>query len=477
MAEKDLTSAAMMSNLVDAESLNLSGAQETAWIEVIQKMEEVYSDLIQYDIELEDKNTELEEAQQFISSVLSAMTDALIVCDPHGIIQQVNAAALDLTGYHRGELEGRTLEDVVKPLNPVQSEEIEGLSFIEQALANQITGGSRDTDAYFVRKTGQPSEPVSVTCSTRIDHKGHSAGVVLIGRPIGELRRAYEALNEAHADLKRAQQQIVQSEKMASLGRLVAGVAHELNNPISFVYGNIHALDRYRQKLESYLGAMHGGADQAELEALRKSLRIDAMMTDLGPLIDGTTEGAERVRDIVKNLRRLSHHGDADPEVMDLAKVVKTASHWAERGQKNAVQVEMNLQPGLAFEGIAGQIHQVIVNLVTNALAALNDAEILQPKVRVSAKRLMTEDGPLQVVVEDNGPGVPDADRLRVFDPFFTTKPVGQGTGLGLWISYGIVRDHGGNLDVGRSELGGAAFVMTLPATTYPIPETDESDP
>lgn len=472
MTENDRLALGMMTTLANAGDLNFSDAQETAWIEVIGKMEEVYSDLIQYDIELENKNTELEETQQFVSSVLSAMSDALIVCDIQGVIQQVNAAALDLTGFRRTELEGRAIGDVLKSLQSGQPV-AETIDFIEMALANQITGGSRDTDAYFIRKNGNASEPVSITCSTRVDHKGRAAGVVLIGRPIGELRRAYEALNKAHADLKRAQQQIVQSEKMASLGRLVAGVAHELNNPISFVYANTHTLDRYRKKLETYLKALHDGASPDELHDLRQQLRIDALMDDLGSLVEGTVEGAERVREIVKNLRKLSHHGDTETEVMDLGSVVKTATHWAERGRKDRFDVEVDVEPSLPFKGIAGQIHQVVVNLVDNALSAVVDAGIDKPRVRVRCHRLSGPDSPLQVIIEDNGPGVSEADRIRVFDPFFTTKSVGQGTGLGLWISYGIVRDHGGTLEIGRSKLGGASFEMTLPASDEPIPDPD----
>ena len=107
--------------------------------------------------------------------------------------------------------------------------------------------------------------------------------MVITGRPVGELRRAYQALHEAHEDLKRTQQQLLHSEKMASLGRLVAGVAHELNNPISFVLGNAHALDRYAQRLATYLAAIHAGRPQAELDGLRRELRIDRLLEDLPP--------------------------------------------------------------------------------------------------------------------------------------------------------------------------------------------------
>ena len=144
--------------------------------------------------------------------------------------------------------------------------------------------------------------PVSLNCTQRYSSVGKSLGVVITGRPVGELRRAYSALRQAHDDLKRTQQQLLHSEKMASLGRLVAGVAHELNNPISFILGNTHALRRYAQRLEEYLAAVHGGVGAEALADLRERLRIDRILKDLEPLIDGTIEGAERTRDIVAEL-------------------------------------------------------------------------------------------------------------------------------------------------------------------------------
>lgn len=422
--------------------------QEAAWIEVIRKMEEVYSDLIRHEVDLERKNAALEEAQQFITSVVSSVSDVLIVCDQSGRVQQVNKALVDLTGLAEGELLDRPIGDL----------------FADDASLPRgfctLLNGASDVEVRL-RTAGGLSDPVAVNCSTRFDARGRPAGHVLIGRPVGELRRAYQALNAAHAELKQAQQQLVQSEKMASLGRLVAGVAHELNNPISFVYGNVHTLARYRERLDTYLRAIHGGADTAERERLRKDLRIDKLVGDLGPLIDGTLEGAVRVSDIVKNLRRLSFSSQGEPERLDLAGIVATAAHWAARGRERAAPVDCDPPAGLTALGHAGQLHQVVVNLVENALDAVGARR--DGRVRITAGR--GDDGMAWVTVEDNGPGIPDDHLLKVFDPFFTTKAVGQGTGLGLWISYGIIRDHGGVLTVETlPPPGGARFRFTLPA-------------
>ncbi|MBC7905340.1 MAG: PAS domain-containing protein [Rhodospirillaceae bacterium] len=400
-------------------------------------MEEVYSDLIQYEVELEEKNAALEEAQRFITSVLSSVSDILVVCDSKGVLQQVNLAFLKLTDFAEVDLLGSNLADVLaQDVGP---------------LAHWLEAGT-DREVRFRASEGGVTDPVALTCATLLDHRGLPAGMVLTGRPVGELRRAYEAL-------KRAQAQLVQQEKMASLGRLIAGVAHELNNPISFIVGNVHVLTKYRERLETYLAAIHSGADTAERETARKGLRIDALMADLPGLIDGTREGAQRVADIVKSLKRLSFSPGGDAEAVDLATLAEKAVQWAAKGRNSPAAITMNLPPGLAAKGHAGQLQQVLVNLVENALDAV--AGVSDPKVTLSGHR----DGNNVVLdVTDNGAGMAEADVLKVFDPFFTTKPVGQGTGLGLWISYGIVRDHSGHLEAANLPGGGAVFRMVLPA-------------
>jgi two-component system sensor histidine kinase HupT/HoxJ len=272
------------------------------------------------------------------------------------------------------------------------------------------------------------------------------------------LRRAYEALHRAHIDLQLAQSRLIEQEKMASLGRLVAGVAHELNNPISFVYGNIHTLDRYRGCVLAYLEAIHAGADDHEREAFRRRHKIDAILADLEPLIEGTLEGAIRISEIVKNLRRLSFSTKAPREPVALSKVVQTAAQWASRAKKARADIETKLEPDLLAMGQDGQIHSVMVNLIDNALDAVR--EVTLPRVFIETR----SEGDLAVIeVKDNGRGVPQAIASRIFEPFFTTKEVGEGTGLGLWISYSIVLEHSGSIAFRNMPGGGASFTVRLP--------------
>jgi two-component system sensor histidine kinase HupT/HoxJ len=423
-------------------------AQETAWIEVIHKMDETYADLVRYQVELEKKNVALEEAQHFLASILASMTDVLIVCDLTGAIQQVNRALEDLTGLSADQLLGR----------PFQSLFTKDSQLLVDGFAQCIRDKAIHDCALQLRGRDEPI-PVDINCTSRYDHRKRLVGMVLLGRPVGELHKAYRALNQAHTELKTAQKQLVQSEKMASLGRLVAGVAHELNNPISFIYGNVHALDRYARRLARYIAFFHEQGPGADQDRLRGELRIDRILDDLSPLITGTMEGAERVRDIVQGLRQFSSGKQGEYALFDVEPVLRRAVHWVSKGGPEALEVDYDLPASLRVFGHAGQIQQVLMNLVQNALDAMADME--RPHLEICGGE---EGGGVWLQVRDFGPGIAEADLVQIFDPFFTTKPVGSGTGLGLAISYGIVNEHGGRLEAHNHPQGGAVFRLDLPS-------------
>ncbi|HMV64616.1 MAG TPA: ATP-binding protein [Rhodocyclaceae bacterium] len=429
------------------------GLGEGAWIDVIQKMDEVYSDLLQYEVVLEEKNAKLEESQGFILSVLTSISDILVVCDRSGRIEDVNRSLEQFTGRMLAELRGQSFFDLLA--DPAAAEAARGL------LALRGDAPVHDCEL-ALRAADGSAVPVSLNCTPRYSSVGKSLGMVITGRPVGELRRAYSALRQAHDDLKRTQQQLLHSEKMASLGRLVAGVAHELNNPISFILGNTHALRRYAQRLEEYLAAVHGGVGAEALADLRERLRIDRILKDLEPLIDGTIEGAERTRDIVDGLKRFSALDREENARFDLAAVIDRSVTWVSKAAPERFRVTVHLPPGLQVTGSAGQMQQVVMNLVQNAC----DATAGQHPARLEIRGQIAAAGARREVVldfHDNGSGIEDRHLPHIFDPFFTTKPVGSGTGLGLSISYGIVERHGGRLTAGNHPRGGACFTLRLP--------------
>lgn len=428
------------------------GMDDAAWVDVIQKMDEVYSQLVHDEIELEKKNAELEQSQQFIFSVLSAMSDVLVVCDAQGLIEETNAALCELVGRSDQQLRGTSLYDLL-------SDEA-SVARARAVMANRSPTRRGESIELGLRGAAGDSVPVDANCTPRFAASQRRVGTVLVARPTAEIRRAYQELRTAHEALKRTQQQLLHSEKMASLGRLVAGVAHELNNPISFVLGNVHALSRYSERLRDYLQAVHEGRTPAELQALRTKLRVPHILDDLPSLLEGTLEGAQRTADIVNGLKRFSAVDAETRQEVDLNQVVDRAVLWVGKGAPRNVQ--LHWQPGAACQvsGNAGQLQQVVMNLVHNALDATSELRDRAPEVRVTVDEV---DAGYRVRVEDNGPGIAEADLSRVFDPFFTTKAVGKGTGLGLSISYGIVERHGGALRAENLPQGGARFEITLP--------------
>jgi two-component system sensor histidine kinase HupT/HoxJ len=431
-------------------------AEEGVWLDVIRKMDEVYNDLLQYQVALEEKHAALEDSQQFISSVLSSMSDLLIVCNRVGAIESVNPALGELLGIAPEALAGR-------PVFELFADEASS-QHAARIFAEQRAQPIVDCEM-SLRSADGGAVPVSLNCTPRYSGVGKLLGQVITGRPLGELRRAYHALRQAHEDLKTAQRQLVQSEKLASLGRLVAGVAHELNNPISFVYGNSVAMKRYAERMARYLDAVHGDVSREEREVLRAELRIDRLMADLPSLIDGTLEGAERTRDIVDALKRFAASDRDQRERFDLAAVVERAVHWVGKATPGHFGVHIEIPVGLEIEGSPGQIQQVVMNLVQNAADAcqgVREGGSGMPAVALEIKGERV--GGLAVLrFHDHGPGIPEAHLDRLFDPFFTTKPAGKGTGLGLAISYGICERHGGELTAANHPQGGAEFTLRLP--------------
>ncbi|HHO59426.1 MAG TPA: PAS domain S-box protein, partial [Thiotrichales bacterium] len=392
------------------------------------------------------------DAQRFIQSVLSSISDTLIVCDVNGYIMQVNDSLTEVIGKPSKELVGTPLSSLID----------EDYQMAIAEFPDHIRSGSIiDCEVDFKNSSGMPI-PMAVNCSARFDHKNRLSGFVVTGRPLGELRKAYSDLQQAHEELKNAQQQLIQSEKLASLGRLVAGVAHELNNPISFLYANMHALQSYENKFRVYIDAIHNGANKTEQEKLREELKIDNMMSDITPLVEGSLEGAERVSDIVQNLRKFATPQEGGRERFDLVHVIRRATSWVLKAATIKPEIITDYPESLLLYNSEGHVHQILINLIQNALDAIADSNKPQLKLGIEVK-----DRLVNVSIKDNGPGIAQADIVKIFDPFFTTKDVGSGTGLGLYISYGLATEQcHGSLKVLSPDNKGAEFILSLPLDT-----------
>ena len=429
----------------------LEGMDETTWLDVIHKMDEVYSKLVSDEIELEEKNAQLELSQQFIFSLLSAMSDVLIACSQDGLIEETNAALCELVGLSEQALRGTPVIDLLADAPSVQRWQLA-----------MVHSASREATVVEINLRGANAAVVAVdfNCSPRHNSAGRQVGRVLVGRPLGELKRTYQQLHHAHEALKNAQAQLLHSEKMASLGRLVAGVAHELNNPISFVLGNVHVLQRYGTRLSRYLETVHQLDLPAPVQALRAELRIDHLVNDLPSLMEGTLEGAQRTADIVNGLKRFATPAHEEVTLVELNAVVERAMLWVKKGTSPRFEIDWTRGADCLVTGNAGQLLQVVMNLIQNASDAASTDDATRPQLHIS---LQTDAKHVHLRFADNGPGIAPEHLSRIFDPFFTTKSVGKGTGLGLSISYGLVEQQGGQLSAANLPQGGAVFIVSLP--------------
>ncbi|BCO29697.1 adaptive-response sensory-kinase SasA [Rhodoferax lithotrophicus] len=434
----------------------LDGLDDGAWLDVIQKMDEVYSRLLADEVALEQKNAQLEASQQLVYSLLSSMSDVLVAADAQGQIEQTNQALCELVGSTDAALMGVPMHSLLY--------HGQGADLLQGMMQRTTHLRQGDTVELMLRDRAGQSVPVDFTVTPRYDGRRRCVGYVFVGRPMAEIKRAYRQLHEAHEALKRTQQQLLHAEKMSSLGRLVAGVAHELNNPISFVLGNVHVLNRYTTRLRQYLDAVHAEAalsHNPELMVLAQKLRIEPILRDLPSLMDGTIEGAQRTASIVDGLKRFSALDGEEREVVDVNAVIERAIHWVRTGMKLDFDVELQACPGCVVLGNAGQLLQVLMNLIQNAYDAASALPDVTPVLKIKARR---EACWLEIQLHDNGPGIAPEAMSSIFEPFFTTKPVGKGTGLGLSISYGIVERHAGTLTAHNHPQGGAEFVLRLPA-------------
>ncbi|HKV42007.1 MAG TPA: ATP-binding protein [Blastocatellia bacterium] len=270
-------------------------------------------------------------------------------------------------------------------------------------------------------------------------------------------------LREARDELAETQGQLVTQEKMAALGRLVAGVAHELNNPISFVYSNTillkdsisslrRVLDLYDSTPEDVSSSLRKKADD-----LKEEIDYDYLLGDIGQALEDSHEGARRVRDIVLNLRTFSRLDDTELVETDIIDGIEsTIRILGQFYRPDRVVLHREYQDLPKIECFGGQLSQVWMNLLVNAAQAMNS----KGDVWITAA---TEGESILLSIRDNGPGIPEEVRSKVFDPFFTTKRVGEGTGLGLSIVHSIIERHGGDIRV-ESEVGmGTTFTVQLP--------------
>jgi two-component system NtrC family sensor kinase len=268
-------------------------------------------------------------------------------------------------------------------------------------------------------------------------------------------------------EMERLQAQVLQAEKMASLGQLAAGVAHELNNPAGFIYSNIDLLKGYIERLKSCLSDYDRLAlppeAAARISAIKKEMDYDNIVADLGSILSDCYVGAERIRDVVQNLRLFTRLDEPALTTVDLHEgiesTVRLLSEYYKSGHISLIRNYGEL-PRVNCHG--AQLNQVWMNLLVNAAQAIGSVE---GKVEITTR---CEGSTVMVSFTNSGPGISPEQLTKIFDPFFTTKPIGEGTGLGLSISHGIIQRHGGKIEVESPPGRGTTFTISLPVDGKP---------
>ncbi|MGV8922414.1 MAG: ATP-binding protein [Thermomonas sp.] len=312
-----------------------------------------------------------------------------------------------------------------------------------------------------------------------VEFGGGLRSFVTIG-DVSERNSRERELQQRHGELERtsrrlagAQEQLLQSEKMASIGQLAAGVAHEINNPIGYVHSNLGTLKDYIGALlgliESYEAALHAAdpvAQREHLHAKRERLDIDFIIGDLPKLLEESREGIERVTKIVQDLKEFSHVGrDEAMRPVDLHKGLESTLNIVWNDLKYKVRLEKNYGKLPLVECRQSEINQVLMNLLINAGHAIeNRGSII---ITTGA-----ESGEAWISIADTGCGIAPDVLQRIFEPFYTTKPIGRGTGLGLAIAYSIAANHHGRIEVTSSPGAGSAFRLVLPVV-QPQPQLE----
>jgi len=277
-----------------------------------------------------------------------------------------------------------------------------------------------------------------------------------------------EELENALGNLKNAQQQIIQQEKMASIGQLAAGVAHEINNPMSFVITNVNLLKDYFTAMSGYLTQVEKNVSEEadSVQKLRQDLEIGYILEEIGPMLDETLTGTERVKKIVNELRTFSRL-TVEMEMTDINRGITSVIGILWNELKYKVEIKTDLGDLPAVQCNPGQINQVFMNIIMNGAQAIADTGEISIKTKAEGERI-------RITISDTGSGMTPEIMARIFEPFFTTKEPGKGTGLGLSVSYDIVMKHQGTIEVSSIPGTGTTFNITLPVlipqgTTVPV--------
>lgn len=318
----------------------------------------------------------------------------------------------------------------------------------------------------------EAGNPVRMTGTHRDISDRRKAEEALRESEAGERKKAYQ-LELALCELKNTQAQLVQTKKMASLGQLVAGIAHEINNPISFIAGNVSFAHQYGRDLLKLIDLyqQHYPHPNAPIQDAMEAVELDFLRTDFPKALNSIRDGVVRIQQIVRSLQHFSHLNEAQMKTTDLhqgldSTLILLQNRFTKKPNRAAIEVTKVFSKLPKIECYPGQLNQVFINILNNAIDALEEKnkqnDSFQPQIKISTE-ISELNSTVIIRISDNGLGIPAHLQEHLFEPFFTTKPVGQGTGLGLAISYQIIEKHKGKITFNSQSGIGTEFIIEIP--------------
>ena len=411
--------------------------QEKMWIEIINRMEGLYAKLANRQEEIEQKNRELLKTKEFVENVIEHMADILIVIDSEGKINMVNQTALEILRYKYEEIIGKPM-DLIFEKTKGKSLIMEG-SIIQKLIRDGVI---KNFEIFFRNKKGERI-PMVLSGSVIRNLYGEIDAIICVAKDLRDTKKLLEAKARAEAEKAKADElkkaceerqklevQLIQSEKMASLGQLAAGVAHEINNPLTGVLTSGHLLLKKFEQID------------------------DPNREDIEIVVRETT----RCREIVRQLLDFARQSTPTMVCTNLTPLInETLSIMENQFHIKNIKIIKELKediPDIMLD--VNQIEQVFINILLNAIEAMSEGGT----ITISSDY---DQHFVNVTFQDNGRGISEKNLGKIFDPFFTTKFNQKGTGLGLSVSYGIIRRHNGTIEVKSKVNEGTAFIVKLP--------------